>query len=355
MKMQFFPYKRIILFRQGQFGDTVVTFPIFEALQRLYPQVPLVLCSNHFKKGKYVQSADVARLSPHISEVVTYDVESNVVQKFYELKNKLNVRKDDLLIYLPYSTVRRYQIVRDWIFFKMLNFKNIVCFKEMWSWTYVYEKQAYELPKESERMLRFLRLAGIPVELPDKCLLNFKEDWVQAKWDEWGINGADVLVVCPGSKMKSKHWPVERYIRAGREWNRRTGMKLVVVGGPEEAGLAEMITKHWIGYGFSACGATLQETAAILSRAKAYLGNDTGSMHLAALMGTPCVAIFSAIEQSKLWYPYGNNHKVLREEIECKNCKREVCFRSPPLCLDKISEEQVLKALSDVFEGKYCE
>jgi len=342
-------WSRIIIFRQGQFGDTLVTFPVIEALHHLHQEIPFVYCTNHFKSNKYVQGRDVALLNPHIKEIITYNVEDSVIEKFLKLKICLKVCKDDLLIYLPYSTVKRYQVVRDWIFFKALGFKNMICFRETWNWTYIYEKKEKDLPKESDRMLDFLNSAGMPVKFSGSCSLNYDREWAEQKWKEWGLNGREVLAVCPGSKMQSKRWPMERYINVGQEWHKRTGMALVIVGGPAETELAKQILSHWQGYGFSICGATLSQLAGVLKKVKAYCGNDTGSMHLAALLDIPCVAIFSARARERLWHPFGGWNAVLRTDVLCSTCMLEDCHTSPHTCLEKISVEDVLGSLEAIL------
>lgn len=353
MKLNVPSWNRIILFRQSRIGDTLVTFPLIEALHQLYPKASLVYCTQHFKLDRHLQGHDVAKLSPHIKEIITYNVEDSVIKKYLKLKRTLKICKDDLLIYLPYNRVQRYQIIRDWIFFKALNFKNMICFKETWEWTYLYEKKNYELPKETERMSGFIRSAGIPVEILKNCPINYDKEWAEEKWKQWGITDKDVIALCPGSNMQSKRWPVERYIAVGKKWNEKTGMQLVIVGGPEEAGIAKDIISYWPGYGFSACGANLSQTAGILRKVKAYCGNDTGAMHLAAIMGIPCVAIFSSREQEKLWYPLGENHIVLKEDVDCKKCNLQTCHTTPPLCLDNISTDKVLDALTNIFKQIY--
>ncbi|MBO1223363.1 MAG: glycosyltransferase family 9 protein [Candidatus Scalindua sediminis] len=345
-------YNRIIIFRQGQFGDTLVAFPAIEALHLLYPNTSLVYCTNHFKSKEYVHGGDVARLCPHIQEVVTYSVEDSILQKRWELKEKLKVGKNDLLIYLPYYQVSQFQVVRDWFFFKTLNFCNMLGFKEAWRWAGYWRNTTDILPKETDRLLGILQSAGIPVESRDRCAISFDDDWGRQKWQEWGLENIPVLAICPGSKMQSKRWPIERYIKVGREWHKRTGMSLVMVGGPEESEIANEIISHWHGYGFSSCGATLTQTAAVLSLAQAYCGNDTGNMHLAAILGIPCVAIFSARAREKVWYPVGNRNVVLSSEVPCANCQLVQCHTSPPLCLELISVEQVLDALEKVWNAK---
>jgi len=343
MELSFF--KRIIIFRQGQFGDTLVTFPIIEALHKKAPHTEIIYCTNNFRSGSYVQGGEVARLSPYISKIVTYDMEDNIVEKFFTLKRALKVTKRDLLVYLPYSPIKRARVVRDFLFFKALMVRHIVCVRETLAWTFRYERQSDILPKEAHRMRKFLSSAGISVQLPTKCSLHYDGEWAQQKWAEWGLNGKEVVAVCPGSKMQSKRWPIDRYIELGYRWNKYTGMVFVIVGGPEESEMAEGIIKRWPGYGFSACGATIAQTAGVLTKVKAYCGNDTGSMHLAAILGVPCVAIFSSREPAKLWEPLGEKNIVLRKKVYCGNCRLETCYATPAMCIEKISVNEVFEAM----------
>ena len=48
----------------------------------------------------------------------------------------------------------------------------------------------------------------------------------------------------------------------------------------------------------------------MLHRAVLFLGHDSGPMHLAAAVGTPCVVVFSASNRPGAWYPCGDHHKV---------------------------------------------
>ena len=345
-------WDRIIIFRQGQFGDTLVVFPVIEALNKLFPSAQIVYCTNYFKTKQYVQGCDVARLSPYIDKIATYNVEDSVIRKYFDLKNDIEPGENELLIYLPYSRVKRYQIIRDWVFFRLLSFRNLVCFEENWNWTFTFENKNNILPKESERMAGFIRRAGIPIELKETCSINYNQDWAKEKWAQWRLDGEKVIAICPGSKMQSKRWPKERYIELGKMLHELTDASFVVIGGQEESELADDIISHWIGYGFSCCGASISQTAGILKRSLAYCGNDTGSMHLAALLGIPCVAIFSSREPPALWHPAGKNNVIFRKDVDCRNCNLEKCHASLPLCLEKISVEEVLEATVGIIMRK---
>jgi len=346
-------WKRIVIFRQGQFGDTIVVFPVIEALNELFPGAQIVYCTNYFRTKQYVQGCDVARLSPFIQRVVTYIVEDSVVKKYLDLRKSLKPAKNDLLIYLPYNTVRRYQVIRDWLFFKLLNFKNIICFKETWDWIYFLKNKNKIMPKESERMVNIIRSAGIPIELKEEnCTINYDKTYADKKWIEWELGSKKVLAICPGSKRQSTRWSKQRYIKLGKMLHELANISLVVIGGPEEAELANDIVSQWQGYGFSCCGASISQTAGILKKTVAYCGNDTGSTHLAATLGVPCVAIFSARQPANLWYPSGDKNIVLRKDVDCKYCYLEQCHSNPPLCLEKITVEEVLEALVSILRQK---
>lgn len=343
------PWRQIVIFRQGRIGDTLVAFPLIESLHDLYPETRLVYCTQHKPLDEHLQGYQVIGMSPFVSEVITYDFSDHPINIFFKLKARLKVDSRDLLLYLPYNRVERYQIVRDWLFFRALGFKNAACFREAWRWTNLRRTRGLQLPREAERLLAFVRSAGIPVAYKGACALKLDETFAEAKWREWALDGKQILAICPGSRMQSKQWPAERYIQLGIEWHRRTNMALVVVGGANEADLATHIVSRWNGYGFSACGATLSQTAAVLSRAKAYCGNDTGCMHLAAIMGVRCVAIFSARDVKGLWYPMGNGHVVIQEDVECRSCQLETCLHFPPPCLDAVQVPRVLKELEEIF------
>ncbi len=112
--------KRFVIFRQGQFGDTLVAFPLMEAIKELIPSTEIVYCTNSFKGNRFVLGREVLKLSPHIASIATYFVEDSVTQKWVDLKRQLSICASDVLLYLPYETVSRFQICRDWLFFKSL-------------------------------------------------------------------------------------------------------------------------------------------------------------------------------------------------------------------------------------------
>lgn len=128
------------------------------------------------------------------------------------------------------------------------------------------------------------------------------------------------------------------------------GVFPVIVGGPEDRTVGERLIDRW-GLGANAAGSlSVRVSAAMMERLTLYIGNDTGSMHLAAAAGLPCVAIFAAVDWPGRWHPIGDGHRVLRRHVECEGCHSPICFNYHK-CLDLITVEQVFDACQSVLSS----
>src|SRR5262249_39714975 len=92
-----------------------------------------------------------------------------------------------------------------------------------------------------------------------------------------------------------------------------TKYALVLVGAPEDRERSQRLARAWPGPVFNLCGRLSPRlSAAILRRVDALLCHDSGPMHLAAAVGTRCIAMFSNKDLPGKWFPFGDHHIVLR-------------------------------------------
>jgi ADP-heptose:LPS heptosyltransferase len=87
----------------------------------------------------------------------------------------------------------------------------------------------------------------------------------------------------------------------------------------------------------------LRESGALLRQCDLLICVDSGPQHLAAAVGTRCVAIFSQRNQRRRWYPHGTQHLVLEGSVECHTCLLDSCPYDNR-CIKQITVEQVLAA-----------
>ncbi len=84
---------------------------------------------------------------------------------------------------------------------------------------------------------------------------------------------------------------------------------------------------------------TLDQLIDELRKCRLLLTNDTGTMHLATLLGVPVVAVFGSTEPG-LTGPLGSGNQVVRHQVECSPCFLRECpldFR----CMRSVSVEEV--------------
>jgi heptosyltransferase I len=115
----------------------------------------------------------------------------------------------------------------------------------------------------------------------------------------------------PGAGWDSKRWLTERYADVARHLT-HLGLKSVVTwGGQLERDWAEFIVSQSRGTAILAPSTSLVELAALLQKARLFVGSDTGPLHLAAALETPCVALFGASSATACG-PYGSGHVTLQ-------------------------------------------
>ncbi len=92
---------------------------------------------------------------------------------------------------------------------------------------------------------------------------------------------------------------------------------------------------------------SLAELIGELQRCQLLLTNDTGTMHLAAHLGVPTVAIFGSTEPA-LTGPLGKGHLVIRHQVECSPCFLRTCpidFR----CMERVKVVDVVATVEKLL------
>lgn len=121
------------------------------------------------------------------------------------------------------------------------------------------------------------------------------------------------LVLHPGSGSPRKNWPPERWAEVVTAlFADDPGLDLLLVGG--EADEAAMGTLTWAlppGRVTRLHGAPLPTLGAVVSRARLFLGHDSGISHLAAATGCPCLLLFGPTDPD-VWAPPHPGVRVLR-------------------------------------------
>jgi ADP-heptose:LPS heptosyltransferase len=144
---------------------------------------------------------------------------------------------------------------------------------------------------------------------------------------EAGIaSGDNYVVLQAGASSASRQWPTSSFAELTSRLG-SSGLRSVLVGAASENALAEQIRSNSSEEVVSLVGKTSIGTlAAVLEGAHKLVSNDTGTIHLAAAVGTPTVGIYLGPAAAKDTAPYGSNHIIIEADLPCAPCGyKHVC------------------------------
>jgi heptosyltransferase-2 len=201
-------------------------------------------------------------------------------------------------------------------------------------------------PGGGHEVERLLTLAGAetgPVHLGLTADDRAEADaWLRAR----GI-GSGFVALAPGSIWGTKRWPGYAALAAALD------VPVVIVGGREDAPLAETVASAAAGRGYSAAGALgLRASAALIARAAVLVTNDSAPLHLGTATGTPVVAVFGPTVPGFGFGPRGVRDLVVEHPaLACRPCSAhgpQVCPLGHHRCMTEVSVESVAAAVAAV-------
>jgi lipopolysaccharide heptosyltransferase II len=151
--------------------------------------------------------------------------------------------------------------------------------------------------------------------------------------------------LCPGAEYgPAKRWLPERFAEAAAKITEQSSAQWILLGTKNDAAMGEQIAAAIGDHCVNRIGqTTLDQLIDELRQCRLLLTNDTGTMHLAALLDVPVVAVFGSTEP-RLTGPLGNGHTILRRHVECSPCFLRECpidFR----CMKAITTDEVAGAV----------
>ena len=112
------PIRKVLIYRLGSLGDTVVVLPCFHLIARTFPQAERFLLTNFPVHAKAPPSAAVLGDSGLVHGYMRYSVGTRRVDELLRLAWEIRRFRPDLLVYLmpmrPAMNVRR-----DRMFFRL--------------------------------------------------------------------------------------------------------------------------------------------------------------------------------------------------------------------------------------------
>lgn len=339
--------KHFLVARTDKIGDLLLSLPTFQALKEAFPEAKVTALVSSYAK-------EIVQGHPAVDSVLIQDPQEGflaTVRKFKDLSPDVFIalypRAQQVLAAraagIPVRIGTGYRWYSPFLTHKVMVHRSL-CLKH-----------------EAEYNLDLLGPLGVESKTPKIHfpLTDKDREFVTDLLKEKGIGPkTSFLIVHPGHKGSAQNWKPERYGQVISQMAYR-GRRVIVTGGPDETALVAQVMTHVRGVGpdhkpvllIGEC--TLRQLGAIYERADCFLSGSTGTLHLAAAVGTPTVALFGTIPQTTpvRWGPWGNKSTVLMpRNLQCPDCQAGTCPLHDPM--EAIKVDEVLEAMEKYIHGK---
>jgi heptosyltransferase-2 len=327
------PFRRSALVIQTAFlGDVVLTTPLLTALADQHGPVDVVVTPA---------AAPLVEGHPAVARVIIYDKRGRDAgfAGLRRLGAELRAQRYGRA-YLPHRSWRSAALAL------LARVPDRVGFADSPA-AITYTTRVLRVPTGHE-VERLLALAGRRTRTPPPVSLALTDADERAA-DIWlaqrGIPPG-FIAIAPGSIWGTKRWPYYPALAAALEG------PLVLIGGSDDAGLADEVVGAAPGRAWSATGATLRVSAALIRRARLLITNDSAPLHLATAVGTPLLAIFGPTVPEQGFGPRGSRSLALGHAgLGCRPCSAhgpQVCPLGHHRCMRELPVETVAEATTMV-------
>lgn len=150
--------------------------------------------------------------------------------------------------------------------------------------------------------------------------------------------------IAPGASYgAAKCWPPERFALLADRLISECGADVIFFGTPGEKEIAARIQSNMRSRAISLVGNTsMRDLAALFASCSAFIGNDSGAMHVAAAAGLPVIGVFGSTDPEGT-APVTERFTLIREDVSCSPCFLRRC----PVdhrCMERITVDTVFAA-----------
>lgn len=202
--------------------------------------------------------------------------------------------------------------------------------------------------------LKYLGIAVEPIPSPHLPVDPGESESVALLLREHGVDEGFVLIH-PAAAFATKQWPADRFARLASELAGR-GHRVLVTAGPGQERLVSSVVDFARDQGAGRGHVqplptlSLRRFTALAARCSLYVGNDTGTTHMAAAVGRPVVVVFGS-SNPRAWHPWGVPYRLVGSSRACIPCPGYHCLHyREPRCIRDVTVDEVLAATQSLAQ-----
>ena len=345
---------KILVLQLGGIGDVVLSLPALKALRARFKNADISLLvigrSAELVRGcEYIDNLFTLNIRyTNLSGIFRKGVFSNLLKVMKELRRNrfdLAINLEDVSSFMG--------SVKMAVFLWVINAKYSVG-RNAHGRGFFFNLKVRDIDMMHERNANLNVVGALGADITDMEVkfplseedIKFVSDFLMQK----GISPGDFVIgFNPGAFRPSRKWFNERWADLAEELIKEYKCKIVITGHSSEKDSMDKIIELNSRI-IAAEGLSLKQLSALIKRFDLFITNDSGPMHIAAILKTPVIALFGPGDINKFSPEYGGNKcYVVRKEADCwRPCYRYDCRQRE--CMASITVKDVLGAVRKVLK-----
>jgi heptosyltransferase-2 len=332
---------RILIIQTAFLGDVILCTPLIKAAKKLSPDPSISFLL-------IPETRNILENNPHLNEILVYDKKGKEkgLKNLFRIVRRIKKKSFDLAI-IPHRHIRSALLAYLAKIPQRIGFdKSTGSF--LFTQSVTYQNNLHEV----DRNLRLLK--DFSHDLSDAApeLFPSSEDFSYASQllQNAGVKENDRLVgIAPGSVWATKRWLPERFAEVSDLLMKKARVKVVFLGSEQDGKLCSAIANLMEEEPVILAGrTTVLQSAAVISKCKVILSNDSAPVHIASAMKRPVVEIFGSTIPEFGFGPYGEGHIIIEKKMECRPCGihgKNKCPKKHFKCMTEITTQEVFEEL----------
>lgn len=283
--------KNILLVSLTNIGDVLLTLPVADILFRDFPKADLSIIIGPKAESLFTGNTK-------FKEIIIFEKGKSfkeLVQWIRQFKGK----KYDLIVDLRNSALP---------FFLRSKYR-----------TSFFDRKNSKIHMKNKHLQR---LSGVHPFVTEQCepkaleITDAVKEKIRNLQQDHYLESDQFLIVAPGAASSGKRWSVESFAKTADEVMASHHMKAVFIGHENDNNIINKITKQMHNDAINLAGKlSLIEVAALMTKTRFVLANDSAPMHLASRLNIPVIALFGPSDPNK-YGPWGTNGLYLKSEVQ---------------------------------------
>nr|MDK2850882.1 heptosyltransferase [Candidatus Cloacimonadota bacterium] len=307
--------KKILIIQTAFIGDVILTTPLIRATKQLYPNAEIDALV-------VPAAAKLLQNNPHLRSVLTDSKRDNTLLNMGKMIKRIKAEAYDMAI-SPHSSGRTHLLMY------LARIPIRVGFDRGTMPFLLTAKTAH--PRgihKAKKNLALLKLLD-PRDFDFQTeLYPSEEDQAYAESLLSPLSSKQIIALAPGSVWATKCWPTEYYADLAMKLD-KAGYGVVLIGSQDDLPKCEIVKESCPKALILAGKTDLLQSAAVISRCKLMICNDSGALHLANAMQTRVVAFFGPTTKSFGYFPFRPGDYVFEIPLDCRPCSSHGPMKCP--------------------------